>query len=351
LFTSPSESSKPNPETAAKNKDSQDHSQPASEGLKTPVTLLQIGNGIDPLFPQESWVKQGNVLILLGVKPRATKAPFTSDVDSPEGKIRIETSRRSPLAIQPNSNQSEPASQPTSLLNDSFGAIVWQQTVGKGRIIFAATPYLAANAYQDFRANYEFLAKLVMEPGYPVWVDEYLHGHKAPPPPVSPQDKNGQGGKGKGRTGEGKPDLLGYLRHTPLALIAIQTTVLLAVLLWGQNRRFGPPTSLTAPVVDNTDAYIQALAGVLNKAGCSEFVLEMIGKTEQLEIQRALGLGSVPLPLDTLIAAWQQQTGRPAEELRVVLRPSDRQQRISETDLLQWIENVQTIRQHLPKEG
>ena len=90
---------------------------------------------------------------------------------------------------------------------------------------------------------------------------------------------------------------------------------------------------LTNPKLDNSEAYIQALAGVLHKAGRSEFVLDGVGKHEQLQIQKALGLGSTMLELDAIVAAWVQQTGRPAAELEEVLKARSRTQRISEQDL------------------
>ncbi|NJP09786.1 MAG: DUF4350 domain-containing protein [Leptolyngbyaceae cyanobacterium RU_5_1] len=296
---------------------------------QTPITLVQIAPDVKPPYPNspdEAWIKTGNVLVLLGVKTRVTDAPFTTDLDSASGKVRIETSRRSN------------ADQITPPLKDSFGAIVWQKTLGKGRLIYASTPYLAANAYQDFRANYEFLAKLVTEPGHPVWIDEYLHGYADPVTAT----KDGKVVR------QEEPDLLAYLMKTPLSLVVIQTAIILLVLIWGQNRRLGPFETLATPAVDNSEAYIQAMAGVLHKAGCSEFVLDVVGKAEQLAIQKALGLGNSPLPLDELAIAWEQQTGRSPEELQSVLRSAARQRRMSESDLLRWVDTVQTVRRHLP---
>lgn len=296
----------------------------------TPITLLQISNGIDPIIPDTDWLKKGNVLVLLGIQRQVTDAPFTSDLPSRFGKIRIETSRRESTANQPSTaNNPEPI-----LLKDEHGIVIWQAPVGKGRIIYATTPYLAANAYQDFQGNYELLADLVKAPGHPIWVDEFLHGYEDPPTIAK----------------DGKPvpkrSLLSYLWDTPLSLLTIQLAVLLGVLLWGQNRRFGPTQPVLPPSVDNSEAYIQAMAGVLHKAECSQFVVETVGKAEQLEIQKALGLGTEPLTIAALAQAWEQQTQRSPADLEAALKTGDRP--LSDPELLQWIRTLQTLRSQLP---
>lgn len=293
---------------------------------QTPITLLRIDKDIELSAASEAWVKQGNVLVLVGAIADAfvTQAPFTSDVASPSGIVRIATSRR-----YRQSSKSAP------LLQDSFGTVVWQKTLGKGRLISVITTYLAANAYQEFRANYELLAKLVTEPGYPIWVDEYLHGYKD----SSTDAKDGTASE---------ENLLSYLSKTPLSLLAVQAIAFLLLLIWGQNHRLGLPEQVEVPTVDNSEAYIQALAGVLHKAGGSEFVLETLGKAEQLNIQKALGLGTSPLPIDDLIAAWSQQTGQPADPLQTLLRTAARHRRVSEAELSQWLETMHTVRSQLP---
>ena len=285
----------------------------------TPLTLLQIspGHGLGTGTPTEDWFKQGNVLVQLGIQPPLSQAPFRSLLDSPVGKVKIETSRR----LAPTSSAPEQA-----LLKDQYGAVVWQEPIGEGRIIHAATPYLAANAYQDEPGNFKFLEKLVTAPGYPIYVDEYLHGYK---------DQETIAHEASG-------GVLAYLLKTPLLLVAVQAAVILLVLALGKNQRLGAPLKLIEPQPDNSQAYIQALATVLRKAGSSDFVKDTIGKAEQLNVQRSLGLGTTEL-LDpqTVIAAWQQQ-GRSAEDLAAVLRRDER--RLSDRELLSWVRAIEEIR-------
>jgi hypothetical protein len=294
------------------------------------TTLLQINTGLQAASlsnAKKAWVETGNTLIVLGTKAAVTQAAFRTLQTSAAGSVRIDTRRRHAL----------PKNTTNLLLGDRFGAVVWQETLGQGQVIWAVTPYLAANAYQDDRANYEFLAQLVAQPQHALWVDEYLHGYR---------DSSGATAQASDQRSR---SLLAYLAHTALLPGLIQTGVLLLLGIWAHNRRFGQPTPITAPVVDNSKAYIEALAAVLHKAQSSEFVVDTIRKEEQLQVQRALGLGNQLLDIDTLLAAWTQQTGRPATELADMLQLRSRGQKVSDRDLLAWLEKIQTVRHHLPR--
>ncbi len=284
------------------------------------ITLLRVYSQLneDSLNDQQQkWVEKGNTLVILGVKQPVTEARFISFQQSPAGSVKIDTRRRLPK-LEEGEQQ----------LGDRFGSIVWQQTLGKGQVIFATTPYLAANAYQEQPGNYQFLAKLVTQSGNQILVDEYIHGYKDP----------------EVITKEDGADLSSYLSKTPLFAALVQASIILLVLVWANNKRFGSPLALKAPVVDNSEAYIQALASVLQKAESSEFVLEAVGKQEQLQLQKSLGLGSNLVDHQTLVSAWVQQTGKPATELQQILALQSKKRRINEKQLLQWLENWQIIR-------
>ncbi|HEY9614531.1 DUF4350 domain-containing protein, partial [Allocoleopsis sp.] len=119
----------------------------ANKTLKSPTTLLRVNSELsrpDLLTEEESWVEKGNTLVILGVRQPVTDASFSTLHKTETGSVKINTQRRRKSANE-------------SLLGDRFGSIVWQQSMGKGHVIFATTPHLAANAYQDFPDNYEFL--------------------------------------------------------------------------------------------------------------------------------------------------------------------------------------------------
>ena len=288
------------------------------ENADSKIALLQITSSLkrQSIYGyRREWVEQGNTLILLGIQQPVTPASFSSEHDSQVGVVRIDTARRKQKAEQ-------------VLLGDRFGAIVWEEKLGEGRVILATTPYLAANAYQDSEGNYEFLAKLVTQDEYPIWVDEYIHGYK----------------DAEAIEREGGGDIFSYLVNTPLFPLLIQGSIILLVAILAVNRRLGPALTLTASVVDNSKAYIEALAAVLRKAGNSEFVVEVVSKDEQLQLQKMLGLSEVLLDRQSLIDAWVQQTGRPATEIQHLLQIQSKQTRMSEAELATWLGKLAQLR-------
>jgi len=288
----------------------------------SPVTLLQVNSYLETpiISPQErKWLEKGNNLVILGVRESVTAADFHTLQKSPVGDVKIDTRRRREL------EEGEEID-----LGDRFGAVVWERKYGKGKAIFATTPYLAANAYQDNLSNFQYLADLVSKKGNILFVDEYIHGYK----------------DASVRKSEGEKDLFSYLAKTPLLPMLVQALAALGVLIWAQNRRFGKPETDDTPEINNSQAYIQALAGVLLKADKNDFVVEMVGKQEQLQLQKALGLGQVLMEHQTLIDAWVEKTGASAAELEAVLKLQSRQSPMSERDLISWLGKWQSVRRY-----
>ncbi|NJM49415.1 MAG: DUF4350 domain-containing protein, partial [Alkalinema sp. RU_4_3] len=118
--------------------------------------------------PLKKWVERGNTVVVLGVQEDVSAAPFQSKVSHGVGEVAIATRRRYGRQVK------------SPLLEDRFGAVVWSRGVGKGQVVLATTPYLAANAYQDGAGNFKFLEKVItdLQPGGRIWVDEYLHGFR-----------------------------------------------------------------------------------------------------------------------------------------------------------------------------
>jgi len=294
------------------------------------ATMLQINRTDYSLanFPnkQLEWVEKGNSLVLLGVKQPVTKAKFNTQQDSTWGKVAIGTRRRY------DGKSHLVAVTPQTLLGDRFGAIVWCEKYGKGKIIFATTPDLAANAYSDY-ANYAYLADLVSQGVNQVYVDEYIHGYK---------DKDQDG-----TYAETKSSILRYLANTPIFLVTFQVFVLLIVLIRDKNIRFGKMVTLDTEPVDNSQAYIQALALVLQKAESRSFVVELICQNEQMQLQKALGLGQTIVNRETLLQVWTEKTGVGTEELEKVLNLQEKKRSISEEELLSWLSKWQSFREIL----
>lgn len=299
--------------------------KPFSEISKLPeqkkITYLKIlGKGLNYSssisYQESAWVAKGNKLVILGIYEKVTEAPFVSDQSTSDFAVQIKTTRRKKDAEN-------------SLLKDNFGATVWQKKLGQGEIIYAVTPYIGANAYQEVADNFEFLASLIddNQDEQIVYVDEYIHGYKDLAT----------------RKIEKQATLSDYLQKTiwyPFAIQGLFITIVALLLSW---QRFGQKKLLKPKSIDNSQAYIEALGGVLEKAESSDFVIKTIGKDEQLKLQKKLGLGRKILPTKTLIERWNQQTKKPSKKLQELFDLAKSQDRINPKILMKWIQNWQEI--------
>lgn len=309
------------------------------------ITLLQIQPQlaqVEITSQQQEWVAKGNTLVILGVNAPARETTFQTDLASPQGKIRIETTRRFGARIDNNKFLKDSDSE--VLLEDRSGSVITEFKLAQGRIIIAVTPHLAANAYQDFQPNNDLLAELVTKDRQQVLIDEYIHGYTDRQPIIDPI------------TGEVKADdetsdnndTLSYLASTPLIVVFVNLLLGILVLAWQQNRRFGKVVIPKTPEIDNSEAYIQALGGVLRQANSSEFVLQNIGKAEQLSWQQKLGLGKERLvEPQILITAWENQIQLPTDDLRFVLKLTAAAQRVNPADLIVWLTKIREIDRQL----
>jgi hypothetical protein len=277
-------------------------------------------------------IEKGNRVVIIGSKKipggrtRATQANFNSNPITPNnGSITLQTSKRYL------SSEAPVLAQPINpILKDDFGAIVLETKIGRGSILYVVPQFLGANAYQDTN-NYAYLKTLVKNDR--ILVDEYIHGYR----------------DAETAKEEGKADVFEFLAQTPLLLAVIQIIIIVLVLIYGKSWRLGPVKPLNAPPVNNSRAYIQALAGILQKANSTDFVTETLGKAELTKLQRSLGLSRTANPNPTeLIGLWKQQTGKDSQTLERLLVSFRRQQKLSEAELTQWLALLQEVSRPTP---
>ncbi len=281
------------------------------------ITLVRINSSMESSSNSDrelDWLKKGNRLVIVGVNYPVTNAPFSSMLESDGGKIKVDTSRRN---IQ----------EKQTILGDEFGAVIWQNKIGEGEAIYCISQDLAANAYQDYPNNYEFLAQLVSHNDNKIFVDEYLHGYKD----IETIKKETAG------------NLLEYILKQPLAIVLLQLGVISIIFFLANLRRFGKTLTIESPTIDNNTAYITALAGVLQQANSNSFVAETIARESQLQLQGKLGLDNILLDRQNLINAWIERTGKSETELAKLLSFNPKNRTIDNIELIDWIERWQNI--------
>ncbi|MGA1621725.1 MAG: DUF4350 domain-containing protein [Synechocystis sp.] len=226
--------------------------------LSQPATLLRVdprailsGSPQTLLGPLSSedydWVSQGNRIVYLGRWGNLSPAPFTQTVDSEFGPVTFQGRRRGTEARNP-------------ILSDDYGTIIWRESHGDGEIIWVIPPFLAANAFQDQMAKFQLLQALMESDRHQLWVDEYLHGYK----------------DSETLAAEAVGTVWHYLRQTPLFPLFVQLLLLCGLAIGWGNRRFGRPHVPFSVPRNNQQTYVQALAQVLEKANCHDFVVQQL---------------------------------------------------------------------------
>jgi hypothetical protein len=299
-------------------------------------TLIQIhGESTDPLDSKaedaiNNWIAKGNTLISLDWEGRLTAAPFSSRLNSPVGPVLIETIRRQKVLGKGN----------IALLGDKYGSVVWSNSESAWQYITVAYPWLGANAYPSNSNNSKFLTRLAQRQGGQIWVDEWMHGYRDPLTPQEQADLPYQ-------------DPLEYLLNTPVFTLTVQAFLILLLLIWAGNRRFGQILVTKKPDLANSERYIQSLAGVLNNARHSDFVLQHLGEQLRQQLATKLGIaadlaaGTVRLDDQQLAQAWANQSGRSPQELLSLLQQTHSKRRFSDRELLDWINRAGLILQAL----
>ncbi len=296
----------------------------------TGQTLFQVADVErlqEPLLAESDildWVKQGNTLIQLSWDGGITGAPFSSELPTPKGGLRIETIRR----YQAKNNNFDEV-----LLKDTFGAVIGLGTLKKGEVIKIAYPLMGSGFYAEQGANFQILADLATQRKGTIWVDEWIHGYRdLEAAPI---------------LGDAAPqDLWDYFAQRPIAVMAGQGVLMLALLFWGQNQRFGALLRVTPPPRNSSEQYIQALADTLNTHGHTEYVLALLGQSLRDRLKSRLSLVGADLTGDgdrAIATEWVVVTGRPGSELLELLEQSRSEKRLKDSELLVWVQQADTI--------
>jgi len=304
------------------------------------TTFIQIAvdnNSFTGQLIDANWIEKGNRWIIIGAiqssskKVQATKASFTSQPNTIAGPIKIDTTRRFVKTRNAPNTDTLLDRQEEPLIQDNYGTLVMKNTLGKGELIYIVPQFIAANAYQSNPANFKYLSTLAKNDR--IWLDEYMHGYRD----IETANE------------EGKGNLFEFLAQTPIMILFTQFLIGISVLIYGKNCRFGQVKTVEPPPINNSLAYIRAMAGILQKANSTDFVTETLSKAEITKLQRNLGLGTFPQAPATIIKLWTEKTGRSPRELEQIFSALHRQQKLSEAELTKWLTLLQNIAAQKPK--
>lgn len=287
----------------------------------------------------EKWLAQGNTLIRFNWGGTVRSPNFQTRLSTPQGFVTVDTRRRINVADDLNNFDLGPA---VTVLGDDVGAVAWSVKTKAGEKIFGVYPWLVANAYSGTNAaNFAYFAALAQTKGEKIWFDEWLHGYRIREDQESTDNSYGS--------------IWDYLRRTPWLLVLLQAIIVGIILLWGKNHRLGSLIQPYEPTQANSEQYIHALAGVLQRARHHDFVQSQLSQRFRQELAEKLGVrgawsGHEHLLNDQELAqAWSLQTGKSASELLLVLGPAPKE--LSEQELLTWLNQVAKILHGLGSEA
>lgn len=295
--------------------------------------LIQIsGRPLGWPPPLVDWLAQGNTLVRFYRHGEPTAAPFEQRLLTPQGNVLIETRYRVPF---------EAGDRP--LLSDDHGLVVYVRQTNSlnhdEQPVLGVYPWLVANVYggDSHLANFAVVAQVLQDrvaPGATIYFDEWLHGYRQ----RTPKDV---------ARGTAPQTLFDYFSRTPWFAIGLQLALLLLFLLWQQSQCLGPPLLEKERVPSNSAAYIEALAGVLQRAQQRQFVLQQLQDRLRYDLANQLGLAADPhrRPQDRdLVQAWHSATGRSPELLQELLSVTNS---TDDSQLRQWLEQAARVVQAL----
>ncbi len=164
---------------------------------------------------------------------------------------------RNNLSLQPIPHS--PLLQQAVLQNTKGETVLLRIPYQKGHLLLGTLEDFAENGYlsQPTNDNFQFLSNLLVQEGYPIFVNEFVHGYL-------------QAG-----------DLLSYYqKKTPLGSVFAQLVLFFIALLWlsfvrwtpkpQQGKTPGQPTD----TISGTQAYIRSLAGLYYRTKAASLALE-----------------------------------------------------------------------------
>lgn len=162
----------------------------------------------------------------------------------------------------------------------------------------------------------------------PVLFDEYHQGYESPP-------------------NEGK-SLWGALGPTA-QIFALHMLLVLGLIVYNANIRFGPPLALRPPSSRPSTEYIESMAGLFQRARATGVALEMHYAAFTRDLAKRLGLPP-DADLDRLADASAATLGLPRQELRELLNTCQEalaEERPREDEMTSLVATLQSLRRSI----
>lgn len=327
------------------------------QGLLVVVEPLDRDRGLvaGEIEALSRWVKEGGHLLYLVAAP-----PRPLDPDDPLTGDLIVTGARSPerAHVVPKDKDADlmqsikgmklggdvrlkpaPNSPYRVLAEDKQGVLAVEKTAGKGKFWAIASTSLATNAGIADADNALLLVNAatlaIGQSGKTVAFDEYHHG--------------------LGIAAAGSAGTRSLLAATPLGvkLIVGHFALLAVILIYNGNRFFGRPLPLPAPAHRSSMDYLGGMARLYKRAGATDIALGTIHQAFVRDLTAALML-TLDAPTAEIVERARRRFALDPNSLNALLLTGTAAlngQRMTETEMLRWMEQYELLRRKLDLAG
>ncbi|HET9531578.1 MAG TPA: DUF4350 domain-containing protein [Blastocatellia bacterium] len=283
-----------------------------------------------------AWVEKGGLLIVID---REIEAGFRDATASTEGGDFSSTAR----PLQPTRYTrgvsrvalSEFASRitidsrsVTYHVGNERAAVLADASVGKGRIVLLADPFVVANNGIDKADNVLLALNLFADrPDGKIAFDEYHHGY--------------------GRTGQG--GIMAYFRGTPVPWMMAQGALIAALVIYSFGRRFARPVPLRRERRTTNLEFVSSMANITRLARATDLAMRNIYIEFRNRLCRYSGLPS-NVPTSKLSSAVARRAGLDPAEIGRLLDRCERVVRgepVSDSELLALTTRIREIESSL----
>ncbi len=295
-----------------------------------------------------AWARQGGTVLYFAdepARPLDVRDPLAGDIAIIGG--RDTPSHAAPLVASPLTHNVTSVSVSSkvrlapaggsawqTLFRDDYGVIMAQKPLGKGRVIVAADPLLVSNQGVPQADNVVFLANAVQaaigQTARDVVFDEYHHGVGFEAVAAAQQN---------------------WISALPLPLkrAAWAGAVLLLILLYNGNQRFGAAQALPLAIYRPSADYVHSLARWYRRADAADIVADTL--LDDLRHFVALHLELPPdTDADALLEQYARRDPGSAAALAQIITASRQiiaDRRADPDDLLALVRDMEQFKRHL----
>ncbi len=216
---------------------------------------------------------------------------------------------------------------------DKSGILIMHRSLGKGKLVVAAAVNLASNDGIQADDNAIFLMNVAnaacKNSSFTVSFDEYHHE---------------VGFESKGQS-------LGIISYAPRSVrwVFWQFVILMGLLVYNGNRRFGRPRISSPPVFRRSSEYIRAMSRFIRKAHGADVALIPIYLQFIKELQEACHLTG-DTPVDRLLDETSRHTGLDRTQIALIIQRCEEVvggARIFEAELMNLCNHMESIKRSL----